>query len=511
MGTMRRRRYVRASVGIAAALLVSLAGCAPDPGRDQAAEAGTAPVASDFPRGEASPFDGYTLFQPLRSTTVYLVDMEGETVHTWETEYNGGSVYMLDNGNIIREVREPEPVGEFTAGGEGGIIQEIAWDGTVVWEFRYSTEEYRHHHDIAPLPNGNVLLIAWERKTFDEALEAGISRARFEEDAIWPDTVVEIEPLYPDGGNVVWEWRVWDHLVQDFDRSKANYGVIAEHPELIDINAAAPHRERRQMAAPEEVERLRALGYLGGGSDADDRPEIARDWLHTNSIAYDPDRDEIILSVRSFSEFWIIDHSTTTEEAAGHIGGRRGKGGDLLYRWGNPEASGTGTSDDRTLFVQHNAQVIPRDRAGGGNILVFNNGTGRAEEPWSSVDEIAPPFDADGNYIMEPGVPTAPAAPVWSYTDPVPTNMYAPIISGAQRLPNGNTLICAGEGGKLREIGADGHIVWEYQNPYLEEAGTGAEGQGQGGPGPGSLFRALRIAVDHPALASLLTAEARRQ
>ncbi len=109
--------------------------------------------------------------------------MEGEAVHTWETEYNGGSVYMLDNGNIICEVREPEPIGEFTAGGEGGIIQEIAWDGTVVWEFKYSTEEYRHHHDIAPLPNGNVLLIVWERKTFDEAIEAGISPVRFEEEA----------------------------------------------------------------------------------------------------------------------------------------------------------------------------------------------------------------------------------------------------------------------------------------------------------------------------------------
>ena len=489
------------------ALLVSLAGCDPSPGGDRAPDAGTTPVAADFPRGEATPFDGYTLFQPLRSTTVYLVDMEGETVHTWETEYNGGSVYMLDNGNIIREVREPEPIGEFTAGGEGGIIQEVAWDGTVVWEFKYSTEEYRHHHDIAPMPNGNVLLIVWERKTFDEAIEAGISPVRFEEEAIWPDFVIEVEPVYPNGGNVVWKWHVWDHLVQDFDRGKSNYGVVAEHPELIDINAAAPHRERRQLAEPEEVERLRALGYLGGGSDADDRPEIARDWLHTNGIGYDADRDEIILSVRSFSEVWIIDHSTTTEEAAGHAGGRRGKGGDLLYRWGNPEAYGAGTSEDRTLFVQHNAQVIPRDRAGGGNILVFNNGNGRAEEPWSSVDEIAPPFDAAGNYIMEPGVPTGPAAPAWSYTDPVPTDMYAPIISGAQRLPNGNTLICAGEGGKLREIGADGRIVWEYQNPYLEEAGIGAEGRGQGGPGPGSLFRALRIAADHPALASLLAAE----
>ena len=200
---MKRRRHVRMWLGTAVALLVSFAGCDPSPGGDRAPGAGAAPVAPDSPRGEPTPFDGYTLFQPLRSTTVYLVDMEGAAVHTWETEYNGGSVYMLDSGNIIREVREPEPVGEFTAGGEGGIIQEIAWDGTVVWEFLYSTEEYRHHHDIAPMPNGNVLLIAWERKTFDEAVEAGINPARFEEEAIWPDSVVEIEPVYPDGGNVV--------------------------------------------------------------------------------------------------------------------------------------------------------------------------------------------------------------------------------------------------------------------------------------------------------------------
>ena len=505
---MKQRRDARVGAGLIAVLLVSLGGCASDSGDGQVA-AGAVESAPALPRGESTPFDGYTLFQPLRSTTVYLVDMDGEAVHTWETEYNGGSVYMLDNGNILREAREPEPVGEFTAGGEGGIVQEIAWDGTVVWEFLYSTEEYRHHHDIAPMPNGNVLLIAWERKTFDEAIEAGINPVRFEEEAIWPDYVVEIEPVYPDGGNVVWEWHVWDHLVQDFDRSKANYGEIAGHPELVDINAAAPHRERRELASPEAVERLRALGYLGGGADADARPEIARDWLHTNGIGYDPDRDEIILSARSFSEVWIIDHSTTTEEAAAHVGGRRGRGGDLLYRWGNPEAYGAGDAEDRALFVQHDAQIIPRDRAGGGNILVFNNGTGRADEPWSSVDEIAAPLDADGNYIMEPGAAFGPVAPTWSYTDPVPTDMYAPIISGAQRLPNGNTLICAGEGGRLREIGVDGQIVWEYQNPYLEEAGMGDEDRGPGGPGPGSLFRALRIPADHPALAALRSGEAR--
>ena len=428
-----------------------------------------------------------------------MVDMAGELVHQWETDYPGGSLYMLENGNLLRGTRESDPVGVFRGGGEGGILQEIAWDGTVVWEFKYSTEEYRHHHDIEPMPNGNVLLIAWEGKTADEAAAAGINLERLDNDELWPDFVVEIEPQRPDGGKVVWEWHAWDHLVQEHDESKANYGVVSAHPELIDINAAAAHRERAALATPETLERLKALGYVGGDIDQDNRPNISRDWLHTNSIDYNPEKDQILLSIRTFSEFWIIDHSTTTEEAAGHGGGRSGKGGDLLYRWGNPEAYGTATPADRQLFVQHDVHWIRPGRAGAGNIMVFNNGTGRAEEPFSSVDEIEPAIDADGNYIMHPDVAAGPAAPVWSYTDPDPTNLYSPLVSGSQRLPNGNTLICVGEGGQLREVGAGGAIVWEFKNPYVEEPGEGEPRRG--GPGPGSVFRALRVPLDHPGLA----------
>ncbi len=446
------------------------------------------------------PFQGYTLFAPLQSNTIYMVDMASQLAHQWETDYPGGSLYMLESGNLLRASRESDPVGVFRGGGEGGILQEIEWDGTVVWEFKYSTKEYRHHHDIAPLPNGNVLLIAWEGKTAEEAVAAGINLDRLDGDEIWPDFVVEIEPLRPDGGKAVWEWHAWDHLVQEQDESKDNYGVVSAHPELIDINAAAAHRERAALATPESLERLKALGYVGGDLDQDNRPNISRDWLHTNSIDYNPEKDQILLSARTFSEVWVIDHSTTTEEAAGHSGGLRGKGGDLLYRWGNVEAYGVGTLADRTLFVQHDAHWIPPGRAGAGNIMVFNNGTGRAEEPFSSIDEIEPPLDADGNYIMVPDVAAGPIAPIWSYTAADPTTMYSPLVSGSQRLPNGNTLICLGEGGRLREIGANGAIVWEFENPYIEEA---TEGERRRGPGPGSVFRALRIPADHPGLGQL--------
>src|SRR6185312_13593635 len=122
-------------------------------------------------------------------------------------------------------------------------------------------------------------------------------------------------------------------------------------------------------------------------SGANNRGRTNADWTHFNGIAYNPDLDQIMVSVWTFSEFWIIDHSTTTAEAASHKGGRSGKGGDLLYRWGNPRAYRAGTEKDQKLFRQHNAHWIPKGHPGEGNLLVFNNGSGRpGNTAFSSVD-----------------------------------------------------------------------------------------------------------------------------
>ncbi len=87
------------------------------------------------------------------------------------------------------------------------------------------------------------------------------------------------------------------------------------------------------------------------------------DWTHVNAVAYDADLDQILLTVRAFSEFWIIDHSTTSAEVRGHAGGRSGMGGDLLYRWGNPQAYRAGTKLDQRLFSPHDCALDPAGRA----------------------------------------------------------------------------------------------------------------------------------------------------
>ena len=153
---------------------------------------------------------GYILFAPLRSTTTYMINSDGEVVHTWpSTYYPGNAVYLLENGYLLRTGSLRSQT--FDAGGSGGIVQQINWQGDVVWEFEYAEENGLLHHDIEPLPDGNILMIAWEYKTAEQALAAGRDSDLLKEGALWPDTVIEVDPT---SNRTVWEWHVWDHLVQ---------------------------------------------------------------------------------------------------------------------------------------------------------------------------------------------------------------------------------------------------------------------------------------------------------
>lgn len=435
---------------------------------------------------EGSEPTGYVLYSPLLSTTTYLVDRDGRVVHTWESDLApGASVYLLDNGHLLRAGRHPGV--PFRGGGQGGRLQEFLWDGSLVWDWAVASDEALQHHDIEPLPNGNLLLIAWETRTYEEAIQAGRKPDLLSSAGLWPDVVLEIEPLPPNGGRIVWEWHLWDHLIQDHYPERENYGRVGEHPELVDINAGR---------APESVSeallrRLRALGYLGAGAT---RADTAADFVHTNSIAYDPLQDQIVLSVNQYNEIWILDHSTSSREAASHAGGRRGKGGDLLYRWGNPRIYGRGAAEDQQLFGQHDARWIPAGYPGGGRLLVFNNGAGRPDGPYSSVMEIEPPLEADGSY-RRPGVRGfGPDRPQWEYIAAPPRSFFAEFISGAERLRNGNTLICSGPEGRFFEVSRDREIVWEHRNPYSGNAPNPA------GDPPFSVFRVQYVAPEHPAL-----------
>ena len=470
-------------------------------------DAGPKRIRTGLLRYEQGAAEGYTLFAPIRSTTTYLIDMDGNVVHSWESDSQPGhAVYLLENGNLLRCARERENE-TFRGGGVGGRVQEFAWDGTVVWEFVYSNGEHCQHHDIEPLPNGNVLLIAWERKSEAEAIAAGRNPELLSSGQLWTDHVVEVRPDRPRGGTIVWEWHVWDRLIQDHDPDKANFGVVADHPELIDVNFGGDFGP----LSPEERRQLEALGYMPPSPE----PRAGRgipDWNHINAIAYNAELDQIALTVLGSNEIWVIDHSTTTAQAAGHTGGKSGRGGDILYRWGNPRAYRAGSAGDQQLFAQHDAHWIAPGLSGAGNLLVFNNGRRRPDGEHSSIEEIVPPLDETGRYAREPGAAFGPAQPLWTYTAPRKTSFLSRRISGAQRLPNGNTLVCSGEHGRFFEIDTDGRVVWEYVNPFGRRPPEPPGGRARGGhplrdrpprtgAGPNPVFRAIRLPPDHPGLA----------
>ena len=403
-------------------------------------------------------YDGLTLFTVSKDT--YLINNCGQVVNKWTGENDSGkSVYLLAGGNLLRaEHIENEDV---SIPGIGGKVTIRDWDNNLIWEYNFSDALISQHHDVFPLSNGNILVLIVERKNQDEAILAGRDPSTLADGELYNEKIIEIQPVGSNEINQVWEWNTWDHLIQDFDNSKNNFGDVLNNPQLLDINF---------------------LSFSNGNSN----------WMHVNSIQYNEKLDQIILSARQLNEIYIIDHSTTSDEAASHEGGLRGKGGDFLYRWGNPLAYKAGDMNDQKLFGQHFPHWIPDGLNDGGNILVFNNGFNRLSD-FSSVDILIPATDQDNNYLMNPGEKTGPEDFEWSYLNSAdPTIFYSKILSSAQRLPNGNTLICEGTKGHFFEIDGNDNIVWKYISP-INNNGPLTQGDE---PVVKNIFRASKYSPD---------------
>ncbi|MFN8361126.1 MAG: aryl-sulfate sulfotransferase [Candidatus Kapaibacterium sp.] len=410
--------------------------------------------------------DGYILFAPMVSKTTYLIDKKGRMVNSWTSEtLPGQSAYLLKDGSLLRASTDKKAV--LKKSGNGGIIEKFNWEGKLTWSYKISDSLESQHHDIFPMPNGNILAIVYSIKSYEQALVAG-RNPNFAPSVVFSEKIVEIKPE-GDTGRIVWEWNAWDHIVQDVDPSKANFGSLIDHPELINLNYQA------------------------------NKVEVAGDWIYLNSVYYNPDLDQIVVSSYDFDELWIIDHSTTTAEAASHSGGKSGKGGDLLYRWGNPYTYNAGTRDDQYFFAQHAAHWIEKGRPDAGKIMIFNNGARGGGNNYSSVDIIAPPMDKQGRYVYEKGKPFPPKTPSWRYVDTTVGKFFTSHMSNAERLPNGNTLICNGLLGEFFEVTPKNKIVWKYKNPVFM---NGPVAQGTVVNGGSFMFRCAFYPTTYPAFTS---------
>ena len=375
--------------------------------------------------------NGYILFAPVSYTDSYLIDKCGRLMHSWHSAYEPGqSLYLLPDGNLLRSGRIDN--NNFIAGGRGGIIELMDWDSNVLWSFIVSDSIQCQHHDIRPMPNGNILVVSWDYKSPAEAIVAGRDTAKLDT-CLWPEKILELQPIGNDSAEIVWEWRVWDHLVQEYDSTKANYGLVTDHPELINLNFTRPNQLKE------------------------------RDWIHMNSVDYNPYLDQIVMSVHNMNEFWIVDHSTTKAEASGHSGGNSGKGGDLLYRWGNPLVYKHGTVANKKLFGQHSVEWIKPGLPYAGSIILFNNGANRPTGSFSTVDIITTPVDSNGVYNST--LPYLPTALTWTYQATVPATFFSAKVSGSQILTNGHIIACLGDPGKLFEFDELKSTVWKYYVP----------------------------------------------
>jgi len=332
----------------------------------------------------------------------YILNKSGEQLWNWKFDENlGNDLKLLPTAHVLAMFNNEESPIKF-GGGYSGLTQIIDFNDSTIWEFEYATKDFLSHHESIFLPNGNLMMLSWERVTQEVARMHGVNM----DGDIFPEKVIEVDTTTKE---IIWQWRSWDHIIQDYDASKLSYGDILQNKQLIDINYA-----------------LRENG----------------DIMHANGIFYDKSRDAIFVSINHYSEVWVIDHQYNSVETSGTLG-------DLLFRLGNPRAY-KDTLSTVLLDRTHTPNLIPEGYPGSGNLLLFNNGI-KAKK--SIVYEFNIPEELTIENIGKTNL-------IWSFSD---DSLFYGRISGAYRLTNGNTLICEGDYG-FWEVTDRNKIVWKYKD-----------------------------------------------
>jgi hypothetical protein len=383
-------------------------------------------------------------FSPVNGKSTYLVDNCGNLINQWTSDFFPGMTdYLTDDGSLYTARRLG---GNPTMGsaGLGGVFQKFNWEGDLVWQYEISDSFTLAHHDFSIKPNGNLLIIAWDYKTEEEAIQAGRNPANVDQ-SIWSEKIMEIRPIGEDSAELVWEWYLWDHLIQNYDDTKDNFGN--------------PNANKGKM-------NINNVGL------------VAKSWMHFNSIQYNPRLEQILFSSPSANEIFIIDNSTTSDQAATNSGGRWHKGGEFLFRFGT---NATYTDNDTTqyLYFQHNAQWIENSLEGQEGITVFNNGRYRPlpnlQKPYSNVIKLVPALnETDTSYVEEDnGFQILQIDTL--YNSESDTLFYAAVMSGATLLEDGLFIAHAPEG-RFFELDINGNKRIEYIVPIDRSGDEIAQG-----------------------------------
>ena len=421
---------------------------------------------SVFPTGTtiydpARAWSGFTVLSPLQTQAAVVIDMNGKVVKQWDGFSNsaGGPSRVLPNGDVIGAA------GARQGRQESFELVQRDFAGNVVWRLDRNEEiatndgktqqSLRQHHDwqredfpagyyspdFMPARSGsNTLVLAHTDRRVP-----GIADVLLQDDRI-----IEVSPK----GEIVWQWSAGDHIDE--------LGFDARARESI--------RGARAGGAG-GAGRAGAAGRAGRGAAA----PVAFDWLHLNSATYlGPNRwfdagdkrfapNNVIVSSREASLIAII-----------------ARDGSIVWRLGPNFLESDATRAIGQIIGQHHAHFIPKGLPGAGNLLVFDNG---GSSGYGEPSGIAPRgtgvYARANSRVLE--IDPVTLALVWSYT--AGAQFFSTNISGAQRLPNGNTLITEGAGGRVFEVTSDRQIVWEFMNaPANSTSRT-----------PATIYRAYRV------------------
>ena len=384
-------------------------------------------------QAEEFELDGYNLMYPNKQNSVFLINDCGQIINQWidpdSASIPGTMAYLTSNGELLKSKFSSEllPFASFGAGGVGGAIEKYSWDNELLARMIIADSFMIQHHSLEIMPNGNVLAIAWQNYNEQEIIESGFDTIVNNQSNLWFETIIEISS---DLDSIVWQWNSFDHIVQDFDSSKSNYGVVAEHPERININYQDFSFERA-------------------------------DFMHMNNIDYHEETDQILLCVRNYNEVWIIDHSTSTDEASTSEGGLCNKGGDILYRWGNEKTYLGDEADEQILLYPHDANWIKRDNEFEEGILIFNNGS---PAQLSEGLIFLPEKDSSQcSYVFDDGY--LPQNAIKQIHHPEKEKSHSTHASSIQFIDDDKYLICAARQGRGVVVDNDNNLLWEYLVP----------------------------------------------
>jgi hypothetical protein len=383
-------------------------------------------------------WSGYTIYQ-ARELGALLIDMNGANVKLWRG-LHGFPNKILPGGFVLGHSGERNV--KYGMQDYLDLLQ-VDWDGNVVW--RFDQYEYvedpgdeprwmaRLHHDyqrqgnpvgyfvpgMEPMTEGGNTILLCHKNLYQKDIA---------DKWLLDDVFIEVDP----DGDVVWEWTLSEHF-HEFDFSEAARNILFRNPNM---------------------------RTAGGGMG---------DWAHVNSLSLlGPNRlhdagdqrfhpDNLIWSSRETNLLAVTDKKT----------------GRITWSTGPDYDQSQALKKLGWIIGPHHAHMIPRGLPGEGNVMVFDNGG------WAGYGAPNPGAPTGAKNALRDYSRVIEFDPVsleiiWQYTPheaklafPMDANrFYSPFISGAQRLPNGNTLITEGSGGRLIEVTADHDIVWEYISPY---------------------------------------------